>query len=131
MNVLEVHIFMGLTGYYQRFVEGFSKIENPIMELKKKNKKFVWTEKCVKEFQNLKELLMKTLLLKVSDMDKEFFSCKDTSKEGLGRVLMQYNQVFEYMFRKLRRHEEKYTMHDMELLAIVYSLRVLRHYLIV
>jgi hypothetical protein len=43
----EVHSFMGLEGYYRRFVEGFSKIENPITELQKKNKKFVWTEKCV------------------------------------------------------------------------------------
>ena len=50
-NVTEVHSFMGLAGYYRRFVEGFSKIANPIMELQKKNKKFVWTEKCVEAFR--------------------------------------------------------------------------------
>jgi hypothetical protein len=53
-NVTEVHSFMGLAGYYRRFVEGFSKIANPITELQKKNKKFVWTEKCAKHFGGLK-----------------------------------------------------------------------------
>jgi hypothetical protein len=56
-HVQEVHIFMGLVGYYQRFVEGFSKIANPIMELQKKNKKFVWSSKCVEAFQKIKDLL--------------------------------------------------------------------------
>jgi hypothetical protein len=89
MNVPEVHLFMGLEGYYRRFVEGFLKIANPIMELQKKNKKFVWTEKCAEGFQRLKELLMTTLILKVPEMDTDFLVCTDTSKEGLCRVLMQ------------------------------------------
>jgi hypothetical protein len=53
-NVPEVCSFMGLAGYYRRFLKGFSKIENLITELQKKNKKFVWTEKCVEAFQRLK-----------------------------------------------------------------------------
>jgi hypothetical protein len=76
---------MGLTGYYQRLVEGFSKIENPITELQKKNKKFVWREKCMEAFRRLKELLMTTPVVKVLDMDKDFLVCIDTSKEGLGK----------------------------------------------
>jgi hypothetical protein len=68
-NVEEVCSFMGLAGYYRHFVEGFSKITNPIAELKKKNKKFVWSEKCVEAFQKLKELLTTTSILKVLDMD--------------------------------------------------------------
>jgi hypothetical protein len=55
MNVTEVHSFMGLAGYYRRFVEGFSKIANLITELQKKNKKFVWTKKCTEAFRRLKE----------------------------------------------------------------------------
>jgi hypothetical protein len=89
MNVMEVRSFMGLAGYYQRFVEGFSKIANPITKLQKKNKKFVWTEKCVEEFWRLKELLTKTPILKVPNMDADFLVCTDASKEGLGGVLMQ------------------------------------------
>jgi hypothetical protein len=80
---------MGLVGYYRWFVEGFSKIENLIMKLQKKNKKFFWTEKCVEAFWRLKELLTITPILKVPDMDADFLVCTDTSKEGLGRVLMQ------------------------------------------
>jgi hypothetical protein len=89
MNILEVHSFMGLAGYYQQFIEGFSKIVNLIGELQKKNKKFVWTEKCMEDFRRLKELLTTTPILKVPDMDIYFLVCTDASKEGLGRVLMQ------------------------------------------
>jgi hypothetical protein len=60
---------MGLAGYYQRYIEGFLKIANPITELQKKNKKFVWTEKCTEAFWRLKELLTTTPILKVPDMD--------------------------------------------------------------
>jgi hypothetical protein len=88
-NVLEVRSFMGLAGYYRRFVEGFSNMENLIMKLQKKNKKFVWTKKCAKAFQRLKELLTTTPILKVPDMDPNFLVCTDTSKEGLGGVLMK------------------------------------------
>jgi hypothetical protein len=66
-------------------------MENPITELKNKNKKFFWTKKCMETFQNLKELLTRTPILKVPDMDKELLVCIDASKEGLGRVLMQHD----------------------------------------
>jgi hypothetical protein len=92
-NVLEMHSYMGLEGYYFQFVEGFLKIANLIMELQKKNKKFVGTEKCAEEFRRLKELLMTTLILKVPDMDTYFLVCVDASKEGLRRVLMQDSRV--------------------------------------
>jgi hypothetical protein len=129
-NVTEVRSFMGLAGYYRRFVEGFSRIANPITELQKKNKKFVWTEKCAEAFRRLKELLTTTPILKVPDMDVDFLVCTDASKEGLGGVLMQDGRVIAYISRKLRRHEENYATHDLELLAIVYALKVWRHYLV-
>jgi hypothetical protein len=78
-NVPKVRSFMGLVGYYRRFVEGFSKIENLITELQKKNKKFLWTEKCVEAFQRLKELLTTMPILKVPDMDENFLVCTDAS----------------------------------------------------
>jgi hypothetical protein len=106
------------------------KIANLITELQKKNKKFVWTEKCVEAFRRLKELLTIASILMVPDMDADFLVCTDTSKEGLGRVLMQDGRVIAYISRKMRRHEENYAMHDLELLAIVYALKVWRHYLV-
>jgi hypothetical protein len=105
-NFTEVCIFMGLVGYYRRFVEGFLKIENMITKLQKKNKKFDWTEKCTEAFQRIKELLTMASILNVPDMDAYFLVCTDTSKEGLGGFLMQDGQVIPYISRKLRRHEE-------------------------
>jgi hypothetical protein len=121
---------MGLAGYYRQFFEGFSKIENLIMELQKKNKKFVWTKKCSEAFQGLKGLLKTTPILKVPHMDMDFLVYTDASKEGLGRVLMQDDRVIAYISRKLRKHEENYATPDLELLAIMYAWRVWRHYLI-
>jgi hypothetical protein len=129
-NVPEVHSFMVLAGYYRRFIEGFSKIENLIMKLQKKNKKFISTKKCVEAFWRLKDLLMTTLILKVPDMDEEFMLCTDASKEGLGGVLLQDGRVISYILRMLRRHEESYATHNLEVLSIVYSLRVWTYYLI-
>jgi hypothetical protein len=121
---------MGLVGYYRWFVEGFSKIENPITELQKKNKNFVWTEKCAEDFRRLKEMLTITLILKVPDMDVDFLVCINASKEGLGKVLIQDVRVIAYISRKLRRHEDNYVKQNLELLAIVYSLKVWRHYVV-
>ena len=75
-------------------------------------------------------MLTKTPILKVPNMDTDFLVCIDISKEGLDRVLMQDGRVIAYILRKLRRHEENYVMHDLELLAIIYALEVWRHYLV-
>jgi hypothetical protein len=96
----------------------------------KEKKKFVWTEKCVEAFQRLKELLTTALILKFPDMDADFLVCTDASKEGLGGVFMQDGRVIAYISRKLRRHEENYATHDLELLSIVYALKIWKHYLV-
>jgi hypothetical protein len=81
----------------------------------------------MESFRRLKELLTTAPILKVPDMDAEFLVCTDASKEGLGRILMQDGQAIAYISRKLRRHEENYTTHDLYLLAIIYALKVWRH----
>ena len=88
---------MGLAGYYRRFVEGFSKVANPITELQKKNKKFVLNEKCAEAFWRIKELLTTTPILKVPDTDAEFLACTNATKEGLGGVSMQDSRVIAYI----------------------------------
>jgi hypothetical protein len=75
-------------------------------------------------------LLTTAPILKVPDIDADFLVCTNTSKEGLGRVLMQDGRVIDYISRKLRRHEENYAMHNLELLAIIYALKVWRHYVV-
>jgi len=84
----------------------------------------------VEAFRSLKELLTTTQILKFSDMDEDFLVCTNTSMDVLGEVLKQYHPMIAYISRKLRKHEDKFVMHDFELLAIMYSLRVWRHYLI-
>ena len=75
-------------------------------------------------FKKRKTLLTKTPILKLPDMENELLVCKESSKEGLGGVLMQHGRVITYISRKLRKHEENYTTYDLELLAIVNALKV-------
>jgi hypothetical protein len=86
-NVAEVRSFMGLAGYYRRFIAGFSKITHPITSLQRKEKKFQWTEECEKSFQRLKQLLTNAPILRIADPNVDFMVCTDVCKEGLGGVL--------------------------------------------
>jgi hypothetical protein len=71
-NVTEVRSFMGLVGYYRRFIAGFSRIAHPITSLQRKGKKFQWTEECEKSFQQLKQLLTSAPILKIADPNEDF-----------------------------------------------------------
>ena len=83
-DVADIRSFMGITGYYRRFIEGFFKIAYPITSLQNKVTKFNWSQKCQDGFNKLKELLTSTPILKVVDPYKEFIVCVDASKEALG-----------------------------------------------
>ena len=83
----DIRSFMGITGYYRRFIEGFSKIAYPITSLQKKGTKFNWSQKCQDSFNKLNELLTTTPILKVEDPYKYFTICVNASKEGLRGVL--------------------------------------------
>jgi hypothetical protein len=87
-NSHEMTSFMGLVGYYWRFVEGFSKIEKPITTLQCKGVRYEWTKECDSVFIELKRLLTSAAILRVSDMEKDFTVCTDASKQGLGAMLM-------------------------------------------
>ena len=69
-DVTDVLSFMGITGYYRRFIEGFSRITNPITSLQKKGKKFDWKQKCEESFKKLKTLLTSTPILRIADPNK-------------------------------------------------------------
>ncbi|KAK1602548.1 hypothetical protein QYE76_037397 [Lolium multiflorum] len=125
----EVRAFLGLAGYYRRFVEGFSSIARPMTQLLKKDKKFEWTEKCEESFQTLKTRLTTAPILIMPDITKPFDVYCDASKIGLGCVLMQEGKVISYLSRQLKQHEQNYPTHDLELAAVVLALKVWRHYL--
>jgi hypothetical protein len=104
-NVSEIRSFLGLAGYYRRFIEGFSKIARPMTELLKKEKKFAWTESCERSFQELKQRLTTAPVLTLSDIHRDFVIYYDASRQGLGCVLMQDGKVIAYASRQLRTHE--------------------------
>jgi hypothetical protein len=88
-NVSEVRSFLGMAGYYRRFIKGFSSLARPITELLKKDNKFVWTPKCEESFQIVKEKLTTASVLTLPDIHQDFVVFCDASRQGLGCVLMQ------------------------------------------
>nr|GFA94085.1 putative reverse transcriptase domain-containing protein [Tanacetum cinerariifolium] len=98
---MEIRQFLGLAGYYRRFIEGFSKIAKPMTKLTQKKVKF----------------------------DEDFIVYCDASNKGLGAVLMQREKVISYASRQLKIHEKNYTTHDLEPGAVVFALKIWRHYL--
>jgi hypothetical protein len=129
-DIYDIRSFMGLAGYYRRFIKGFSKIGCPITSLQKNGAKLVWTSKCEEIFQELKYLLTHALVLKIADPDDDFLVCIDACKEGLRGVLVQEGRVICYTSQKLNEHEINYVTHDLELATIVHALKMWRHYLL-
>nr|GEY55854.1 putative reverse transcriptase domain-containing protein [Tanacetum cinerariifolium] len=102
----EIRQFLRLAGYYRRFIEGFSKIAKPMTKLTQKKVKFEW-----------------------GDKQEDFIVYCDASNKDLGAVLMQREKVISYASRQLKIHEKNYTTHDLELGAVVFALKIWRHYL--
>ena len=128
-NVTEIRSFLGLAGYYRRFVEDFSILAAPLTQLTRKGVKFEWNEKREQSFQMLKEKLTSAPILALPVPGIEFVVYSDASKQGLGCVLMQRDRVIAYASRQLKTHEVNYPTHDLELAAIVFALKIWRHYL--
>ena len=95
-NVTEVRSFLGLAGYYRRFVKDFSRIARPMTSLMKKEKKFEWTVACEQAFMTLKERLTTAPVLTLPDPKLDYTVYSDASKKGLGCVLMQDRKVIAY-----------------------------------
>ncbi|KAA3464322.1 reverse transcriptase [Gossypium australe] len=128
-SVTEIRSFLGLAGYYRRFVENFSLIAAPLTKLLKKGVSFVWSEKQQESFDKLKKFLTEAPVLIQPESGKEFTVYCDASHTGLGCVLMQEGKVVAYASRQLRPHEGNYPTHDLELGAVVFALKIWRHYL--
>ncbi|GKB63451.1 putative reverse transcriptase domain-containing protein [Tanacetum coccineum] len=125
----EVRSFLGLAGYYRRFIENFSKIAKSLTILTQKSKTFDWGEEQELAFQTLKDKLCNAPVLALPDGPEDFVVYCDASGIGLGCVLMQRGKVIAYASRQLKIHEKNYTTHDLELGAVVFALKIWRHYL--
>ncbi|KAA0056645.1 ty3-gypsy retrotransposon protein [Cucumis melo var. makuwa] len=100
-TVSKIHSFLGLAGYYRRFVEDFSRIANPLTQLTRKGTPFVWSRACESSFQELKQKLVTAPVLTVPDRSGSF----------------------------LKSHEQNYPTHNLELAVVVFALKIRRHYL--
>ena len=122
--VHQVRSFLGLAGYYKRFIPEFSKIAKPMTDLLKKGERFVWSNQCEEAFQTLKKLLISAPVLTQPDQSKPFDVYYDASRTELGCVLMQENRVIAYASQALRTHEKNYATHDLELAVVVHALKI-------
>jgi ribonuclease HI len=98
-------------------------------ELLKNNTKFESSEACERSFLELKRRLTTAPVLTFPDIKKDFVVYCDASRQGLGCVLMQEGKVVAYASRQMKKHEENYPTHDLELAAVVHALKIWRHYL--
>ncbi|GKB20134.1 putative reverse transcriptase domain-containing protein [Tanacetum coccineum] len=128
-TLTEVRSLLGLVEYYRRFIGNFSKIAKSLTILTQKSKTFEWGEEHELAFQTLKDKLCNAPILALPDGPKDFVVYCDASGIGLGCVLMQRGKVIAYASRQLKIHEENYTTHDLELGAVVFALKIWRHYL--
>ncbi|GJR52357.1 putative reverse transcriptase domain-containing protein, partial [Tanacetum coccineum] len=128
-TLTEICQFLGLAGYYQWFIEGFSKIAKPMTKLTQKSVKFDWGEKEETDFQLLNKKLCSAPILALPKGSKNLVVYCDASHKGLGAILMQKEKVIAYASRQLKVHEKNYTTHDLELGAVVFALKICRHYM--
>ena len=123
-SVFKIHGFLGLAGYYMRFMEDFSLLAAPMTRLTRKEVRFDWDDRCEEAFQELKKRLTSAPILIVPDRGQRYTMYCGASRAELGCVLMQSMRVVAYGSRQLKNHEQNYPTHDMELAAIVFALKI-------
>lgn len=133
-NIKEVRRFLGMTGFYRKFVPSYACLALPLTNLAKKEVDFVWTEDCQSAFEQLKEKLISAPVLVKAQMDRTFILTTDASKHYVGAVLSQgqdddVEAVIGYFSKKLKPAEVKYSTTDREALAIVLACRNFSHFL--
>ena len=128
-NVTEIRDFLGLAGYYRRFVKHFSLITALLTRLIRKVVKFEWDDQCEQNFQELNNCLISALVLTLSTTGAGYVIFSDALRQGFGCDLMQDGRVIAYASHRIKKHETNYHTHDLELTAVVFSLKIWRHYL--
>jgi len=105
-------------------VKAFSKMASQLTNLLKKMTKFKWLDKCEEAFHELKRLLATTPILTLSVKEKKYIIYSDTSKHGLGCVLIQNDKVIAYASRQFKPYEKNCPTHDLELAAVVFTFQI-------
>ena len=132
-NASEIRSFLGLAGWYQEFVKGFSAIVAPISELTHKDTPFVWTDKQQTAFEQLKDAVCSAPVLILPDKTLPFVVQTDASGVAVGASLNQDQgkglQPVAFLSQKLQPAETRYPVHEQELLAVLVALKKWRHHL--
>ncbi|GJT82646.1 putative reverse transcriptase domain-containing protein [Tanacetum coccineum] len=120
----EICQFLGLTGYYRRFIEGSLKVVKPMTKLTQNKVTFEWGDKQEAAFQTLKNKLCSAPILALPQGAENFIVYYDALHKGLGAILMQNKKVIAYASRQLKIHEKNYTTYDLELGVVVFALKI-------
>jgi hypothetical protein len=129
-SVKEVRCFLGLAGYYRRFVKNFGMISRPLTDLLKKGTLFIWTNHCEKAFQFLKQALISALVLAVPDFSKPFVVETDASDTGIGAVLQHDGHPIAYVSKALGLKHQGLSTYEKESMAILLALDQWKAYLL-
>lgn len=121
--------FLGLAGYYQRFVKGFGAIARPLTNMLKRDN-FCWTDDAKLAFQQLKDLLLQAPVLRLPDFNKTFVVEVDASGVGLGAILMQEHHPIAFISQALNQQQQSLSTYEKELLAVVFAVQKWCHYLL-
>ena len=127
-SATDIKSFLCLAGYYIRFVEGISSIASPLTRLTQNMVNFQWKDDCEKSFVEFKTILTTTPDLTLLEGLNGYDIYCDASRVVLLCVFMQRDKVISYASRKLKVHEKNYPSHDLELAAVVFALKIWRHY---
>ena len=129
-NLEELQIFLGLAGFYRKFVRDFEKIAIPMTDhLKAQGKTFTWGEEQQRSFEKLKVALASAPILAIVDPTKPFVVETDASDRAIGAVLLQDGKPIAFESKKLDKAQQNYSTYERELYAIIYALKKWRHYL--
>jgi hypothetical protein len=127
-NITELHGFLGLAGYYRRFIKDYGKICKPLFEGLKKGE-FTWSTPQSDAFNNIKTTSCSAPVLALPDFSKPFILEADASDNSIGAVLMQEGKPLSFLSKQLGKNSSELSTHEKEAMTIIEALKKWKHYL--